>query len=165
MFVKEKHMQNETTKSRARALLKGHKGTATPLLLGGFALAALCGALPLLLDFAGEKVTAALPLDTSAATWGFRWGKAGAAVVLALAATLLCAPLRVGREAWYFGGADGKKRSIARVRFWLQPRWALKAMRFVVALAWRKLLWAVLYFLPGGFLLAGTLWQARGGAM
>jgi hypothetical protein len=129
----------------------------------GFLLAAGAGFLPLLLDFAADRAAAAIPSHTPAIDLGLRWGKAGGAALLCLLAALLCAPLRVGREAWYFGGADGRKRCAARVLFWLQPRWACKAARFVLAVSCAKLLWAALYLLPGGFLLAGTLWQARAG--
>jgi hypothetical protein len=161
--MKLAHQKNKATRARAGQLLRGHRGAACALLLAGFLLAAGAGFLPLLLDFAAGRAAAAIANHTPAADLGLRWGKAGGAVLLALLAALLCAPLRVGREAWYYGGADGRKRSSARVTFWLQPRWALKAARFVIAVSLRKLLWAVLYLLPGGFLLAGTLLQARAG--
>ncbi|MCL2298937.1 MAG: hypothetical protein FWC27_02170, partial [Firmicutes bacterium] len=133
------------------------------LLLAGFLLAAGAGLLPLLLDFAADRAAASIPSRTPSIDMGLRWAKAGGAVLLALLAALLCAPLRVGREAWFYGGADGRNRSSARVTFWLQPRWALKAARFVLVISCAKLLWAALYLLPGGFLLAGTLWQMRAG--
>jgi len=132
------------------------------LLLAGAALATAAGFLPLLLDFAAAQAAAAL---SPAAGIGLRWGKVAGGVLLALLAALLCAPLRLGREAWFFGGADGRRRSRARVLFWLQPRWALKAAWFVIALAVRRLFWAAVYLLPGGFLLGGTLMQSRGGGM
>jgi len=144
-------------------LLRGHRGTAAALLLIGCLLAAGAGFLPLLLDLAANRAAAAIPNHTPTIDLSLRWAKAGGAVLLALPAALLCAPLRVGREAWYFGGADGRKRSRARILFWLQPRWALKAARFVLAIACAKVFWAALYLLPGGFLLGGTLWQARAG--
>ena len=163
----EQHeINNKATKQRARQLISGHRGAGFGLLAGGFLLAALAGLLPLLLDFASARAVAALPYPHSPTMLlGLSAGRVAAAGLLAMLAALLCAPLRVGREAWYFGGADARKRSRARVLFWLQPRWALKATRFVLALMLRKLLWAALYFTPGGFLLGGTLWQARGGEM
>ena len=161
--MKLAHQKNMATRQRAGQLLRGHRGTAAFLLLAGFLLAAGAGFLPMLLDFAANRAAAAIPEHTPAIELGLRWGKAGGAVLLALLAALLCAPLRVGREAWYFGGADGRKRCAARVLFWLQPRWALKATRFCIAIFLRKLFWAVLYLLPGGFLLGGTLWQVRTG--
>ena len=165
------HRRNRATRLWARQLLRGHLGMGIALLLGGFLLAAAAGFLPLLLDFAAERAVAAIPSFTNAAGGGegpaaaLRWAKAGSMVLLFPLAALLCAPLRLGREAWYFGGADGRKRGGKRVLFWLQPRWALKASRFLMALYLRKLLWAALYLLPGGFLLGGTLWQARAGVM
>jgi hypothetical protein len=157
---------NKAIKAWARRLLRGRRGVALLLLLLGMALAAAAGCLPLLLDFAADRAVLALPPElTPAMDAGLRWAKAGGAALGLLPAALLCAPLRLGREAWYFGGADAKKRSAARVLFWLQPRWALKAARFLLALWLRRLLWAALYLLPGGFLLVGTLWQARGGEM
>jgi len=157
------HQRNRATRAWARQLLHGHRAAAACLLVIGFLLAAGAGFLPLLLDFAASRAAAAIPNPSPVAELGLRWGKAGGAVLLCLLAALLCAPLRVGREAWYFGGADGRRRSAARVLFWLQPRWAFKASRFVIAIFLRKLLWAVLYLLPGGFLLIGTLWQAQSG--
>ncbi|MCL1951934.1 MAG: hypothetical protein FWF60_03820 [Oscillospiraceae bacterium] len=161
--MKLAHQKNKATRLRARELLRGRRAAAAMLLLGGFLLAVGAGLLPLLLDFAVTRAAAALPNHTPMIDTGLRWAKAGGALLLALLAALLCAPLRVGREAWYFGGADGRKRSPARVLFWLQPRWALKAARFVLAVTCCKLLWAALYLLPGGFLLVGTLLQARAG--
>ena len=161
--MKLAHQKNKITRLWARQLLRGHKGTAVALLLLGFLLAAGAGFLPLLLDFAADSAAAAIPNHTPPIDMGLRWAKAGGAVLLVLLAALLCAPLRVGREAWFYGGADGRKRSAARVLFWLQPRWAFKAARFVLAVSCAKLLWATLYLLPGGFLLGGTLWQARAG--
>ena len=161
--MKLAHEKNKATRARARQLLRGHRGAAAMLLLGGFLLAVGAGLLPLLLDFAVTRATAAIPEHTPTIDLGLRWAKAGGAVLLALPAALLCAPLRVGREAWFYGGADGRKRSAARVLFWLQPRWAFKAARFVLAVTCAKLLWAALYLLPGGFLLVGTLLQARTG--
>ena len=157
------HQKNKATRQWAGQLLHGHRGAAAVLLLTGFLLAAGAGFLPLLLDFAANRAAAAIPDHTPVIDIGLRWGKAGGAVLLALLAAVLCAPLRVGREAWYFGGADGRKRSAVRVLFWLQPRRAIKAARFVLAVWCVKLLWAVLYLLPGGFLLIGTLWQAQTG--
>ncbi|MDR0532045.1 MAG: hypothetical protein LBG83_08285 [Oscillospiraceae bacterium] len=152
---------NRRTKARARHLLRGHKRPAALLLLAGAALAAGAGFLPLLLDFAAVRASALLPPAAPA----LGWGKVAAGVLLTLAAVACAAPLRLGREAWFFGGADGRKRTATRVFFWLQPRWALKAMRFVLALAVRRLLWAAVYLLPGGFLLGGTVWQLRAGGM
>jgi len=159
-------LNNKATKLWARRLIVGHRGAGFALLLGGFLLAALAGLLPLLLDFASSQAVAALPYPHSPTMLlGVNGGRVALAVLLAMLAALICAPLRVGREAWYFGGADARKRSRARVLFWLQPRWAFKATRFMLALIVRKLLWAALYFTPGGFLLGGTLWQARAGEM
>jgi len=156
------NINNKATKQWARKLMRGHGGAGFLLLTGGFTLAAAAGFLPLLLDFASVQAMAALPVPLSPAeTLGFNTAQVAAAFLLAMLAALLCAPLRLGREAWYFGGADARKRSWARVLFWLQPRWAFKATRFVLALRLRKLLWAALYFTPGGFLLGGTLWQAN----
>jgi ABC-type cobalt transport system substrate-binding protein len=163
--MRERRAADRATKAWAKQLLKGHRGAALALLAGGIVLAAAAGTLPLLMDYFSQRMVLALQNPAPVAEWGLKWGKAGMAALLLLVAALICAPLRMGREAWYFGGADGKKRSPARVKFWLQPRWAFKAARFVLALGWRKLLWAVLYLLPGGFLLAGTLWQARSGNM
>ena len=157
---------NKATKRWARQLIRGHRGAGFALLLGGFLLAAAAGLLPLLLDFATNQAVAALPYPHSPTmALGLHGGRVAAAAALALLAVLICAPLRLGREAWYFGGADARRRSRARVLFWLQPRWAFKATRFVLALMLRKLFWAALYFTPGAFLLGGTLWQARGGEM
>jgi len=161
--MKLAHQRNKATRQWAGRLLHGHRGAAAALLAVGLLLAAGAGFLPLLLDFAADRAAAAIPGYTPMVDMGLRWGKAGGAVLLALLAALLCAPLRVGREAWYFGGADGRRRCAARVLFWLQPRWAFKASRFVIAIFLCKLLWAALYLLPGGFLLIGTLWQARTG--
>ena len=161
--MKRAHEKNQATRARARQLLRGHRGAAAMLLLFGFLLAVGAGLLPLLLDFAVTQAAAAIPDHTPTADLGLRWAKAGGAMLLVLLAALLCAPLRVGREAWFYGGADGRRRSAARVLFWLQPRWALKATRFVLAITCVKLLWAALYLLPGGFLLVGTLLQARTG--
>ena len=161
--MKLAHQKNKATRAWARQLLRGHRGAAVALLLIGFLLAAGAGLLPLLLDFAANQAAAAIPNHTPSIDLGLRWGKAGGAVLLTLLAALLCAPLRVGREAWFYGGADGRKRCATRVLFWLQPRWACKAARFALAVSLRKLLWATLYLLPGGFLLVGTLWQARAG--
>ena len=161
--MKLAHKRNQATRAWAKQLLRGHRGAAAALLLAGFLLAAGAGFLPLLLDFAAGRAAAAIPNHTPMIDMGLRWGKAGGAVLLALLAALLCAPLRVGREAWFYGGADGRRRSAARVLFWLQPRRAFKAARFVLAVICAKLLWAALYLLPGGFLLAGTLWQAQAG--
>ena len=159
-------INNKATKQWARQLIRGHRGAGFALLAGGFLLAALAGLLPLLLDFMSSQAVAALPYPHSPAmALGIGGGRIAAAVLLALLAGLICAPLRVGREAWYFGGADTRRRSRARVLFWLQPKWALRATRFVLALALRKLLWAALYLTPGGFLLGGTLWQTRAGEM
>ena len=153
---------NKATKLKSKAILRGHRMSSAMLLLAGAALAGAAGFLPLLLDFAASQAAAALP-QSPAAEMGLRWGKVVGGVLLALLAALLCAPLRMGREAWFFGGADGRLRSKARVLFWLQPRWALKAARFIVSLTLRKLLWAAVYLLPGGFLLVGTLMQSQGG--
>ena len=155
---------NKATKLWARQLTRGHRGAGFVLLAGGFALAAAAGLLPLLLDFASARAVAALPAPHSPAMlWGITGGRVIFALLLVLLAALLCAPWRVGREAWYFGGADARKRTRARVLFWLQPRWACKAAWFVLMLGLRKLLWAALYFTPGAFLLAGTLLQANVG--
>ena len=165
------HRRNRATRQWARQLLRGHLAMGALLLLCGFLLAAGAGFLPLLVDRAAERAVSAIPSFTNAAGGGegpaaaLRWAKAGGMALLFPLATLLCAPLRLGREAWYFGGADGRKRAGKRVLFWLQPRWALKAARFLLALQLRKLLWAALYLLPGAFLLGGTLWQARAGVM
>ncbi len=162
MSVKENARQrNKATRAWAQKLLRGHRGAAAILLLTGVLLAAGAGFLPLLLDFAADQAAAAIPNRSASVDTGLLWGKAGLAVVMILLAALLCAPLRVGREAWFYGGADAKKRSAARVFFWLQPRWAFKAAHFVLAVSLRKLVWAVLYLLPGGFLFAGTLLQAE----
>jgi len=161
--MKLAHEKNKATRAWARQLLRGHRGAAAVLLLAGFLLAVGAGLLPLLLDLAAARAAAAIPDHTPAVDLGLRWAKAGGAALLVLPAALLCAPLRVGREAWFYGGADGRKRSRARVLFWLQPRWALKAARFVLAVSCAKLLWAALYLLPGGFLLVGTLLQAQTG--
>jgi len=155
---------NKATKQKSKAILRGHRMASAMLLLAGAVLAVAAGFLPLLLDFAASQAAVAIP-QSPAADIGLRWGKVAGGVLLALLAALICAPLRLGREAWFFGGADGRRRTKARVLFWLQPRWALKAAWFVIALAARKLLWAAVYFLPGGFLLAGTLMQSRGGGM
>jgi len=155
---------NKATKHWARRLTRGHRGAGFFLLVGGFMVAAVAGLLPLVLDFATNRAVAALPYPHSPGVlWAVNGGRVAFAVGLAALAALICAPLRLGREAWYFGGADGRRRNRMRVLFWLQPRWALKAARFVLALALRKLLWAALYFTPGGFLLGGTLWQAYAG--
>jgi len=155
-------LNNRSTKQQAHRLIRGHKASGFLLLACGFLLAIITAAAPLVLDFASAQAVAALPYPhTPAIAWSLTGIQASTALALAMLAALLCAPLRVGREAWYFGGADARKRSRARVLFWLQPRWALKATGFVVALAVRKLLWAALYFMPGGFLLGGTLWQAQ----
>jgi len=161
--MKLAHQKNKATRAWARQLLRGHRGAAAMLLLAGLLLAVGAGLLPLLLDFA--VAAAAIPGHTPTAETGLRWAKAGGAVLLVLLAALLCAPLRVGREAWFYGGADGRRRSPARVLFWLQPRWALKAARFVLAISCVKFLWAALYLLPGGFLLVGTLLQAQAGSL
>lgn len=161
--IRASHVKNQATRTWARQLLRGHRGMAAALLALGALLAAGAGFLPLLLDFAADQAASAIIGQGPAADIGLRWAKAGGAVLLVLLAVLLCAPLRLGREAWFYGAADAKKRSSARVLFWLQPRWAFKAAHFVLALALRKLLWAAIYLLPGGFLLAGTLWQARTG--
>jgi len=161
--MKRAHQKNKATRAWARQLLRKHRGAAAALLLAGFLLAAGAGFLPLLLDLAANRAAAAIHSQSPTVDIGLQWAKAGGAVLLVLLAALLCAPLRVGREAWFYGGADGRKRSSARVLFWLQPRWALKATRFVLAISCIKLLWAALYLLPGGFLLVGTLWQARAG--
>lgn len=153
---------NKATKRKSKAILRGHGVASAMLLLAGAALAVAAGFLPLLLDYAAAQAAVALP-QSPAAALGLRWGKAAGGVLLALLAALIRAPLRLGREAWFFGGADGRRRGRARVLFWLQPRWALKATRFVVALTVRKLFWAAVYLLPGGFLLGGTLLQSRGG--
>ena len=164
--MKQRHEKNKSTRQWARQLQRGHKFAGFALLLGGFLLAAGAGLLPLLLDFASNRAVAALPQPHSPAMeLGVSGAKIAGALLTALLAALLCAPLRLGREAWYFGGADGRKRSSARVTFWMQPRWAVKAARFVLAVRLRKLLWAALYLTPGGFLLGGTLLQARGGEM
>ena len=155
---------NKFTKQKSKELLRGHRFASAMLLFGGAVLAIAAGFLPLLLDFAAAQAAAALP-QTPAAALGLRWGKVAGGILLALLAALLCAPLRMGREAWFFGGADDRKRTASRVLFWFQPRWALKAARFVAALTLRKLVWAVVYLLPGGFLLAGTWRQAAGGGM
>ena len=160
--MKQRHESNRATRQWARQLTRGHRGAGFALLLSGGLLAGGAGCLPLLLDYVSNQAAAALPWPhTDALDWGVYAGRVGLAVGLALLAALLCAPLRMGREAWYFGGADARKRSRARVLFWLQPRWAFKAARFALALMLRKLFWAVLYLLPGGFLLGGTLWQAQ----
>ncbi len=164
------HRRNRATRLRARQLLRGHLIPASALLLVGFLLAAAAGLLPRLIDAATERAVSALPsfAETAAGATGtsaLRWAKVGGMALLIPLAALFCSPLRLGREAWYFGGADGRKRSGKRVLFWLQPRWALKATRFMLALQLRKLLWAALYLLPGGFLLVGTLWQARMGVL
>ena len=157
---------NKAIKAWARRLLRGRRAPALLLLVMGLLLAAGAGCLPLLLDFAASRAVLALPPElTPAMDAGLRWGRAGGTALAVLLAALLCAPLRLGREAWYFGGADAKKRSAARVLYWLQPRWALKATRFLLALWLRRLLWGLLYLLPGGFLLGGTLWQARADGM
>jgi len=162
----QNEITNKTTKLHARKLTRGHRGAGFMLLAGGFVLAAIAGTAPLLLDFASARAVAALPYPHSPAmAWGVTGGRVGFAILLAVAAALLCAPLRLGREAWYFGGADARKRSRARVLFWLQPRWAFKATGFVITLTLLKLLWALLFFTPGGFLLGGTLWQAQAGEM
>ena len=161
--MKLAHQKNKATRAWARQLLRGHRSAAAVLLLAGLLLAVGAGLLPLLLDLAVAQAAAAIPDHTPTADTGLRWAKAGGAALLVLLAALLCAPLRVGREAWFYGGADGRNRSSARVTFWLQPRWALKAVRFVLAVSCAKLLWAALYLLPGGFLLVGTLWQMRAG--
>jgi uncharacterized membrane protein len=172
--AKTAHQRNKATRKWARKLLRGHLTPAAGLLLGGFLLAVAAGLLPLLLDVVAERTVSALPPfaeraagaeRVGAAVTAYLWAKAGGAALLLPLAAVLCAPLRLGREAWYFGGADGRKRSGKRVLFWLQPRWALKAARFMLAISLRKLLWAVLYLLPGAFLLVGTLWQARAGVM
>ena len=154
---------NKETRRWAQQLTRGHRASGFMLLACGFLMATIAGAAPLALDLASNQAVAALPYPhTQVIVWGITAGQAGFAVLLALLVALLCAPLRLGREAWYFGGADARKRSRARIFFWLQPRWAVKATGFVVSLALRKLMWAMLYFLPGGFLLVGTLWQAQG---
>jgi len=155
---------NKATKQTSKELLRGHRLASAVLLLGGAVLAVATGFLPLLLDAAATRAASALP-QTPAAELGLRWGKVAGGMLLALLAALLCAPLRMGREAWFFGGADERRRTAARVLFWFQPRWALKAARFAAALTLRKLFWAAVYLLPGGFLLAGTLLQAAGGGM
>jgi len=164
--MKQRHEQNKATKQWARRLQRGHCAASFALLLCGLLLAAAAGFLPLLLDLASSRAVTAIPQPHSPAIeLGLRGGRVAFALLLGVLAALLCAPLRMGREAWYFGGADGRVRARARVLFWLQPRWALKATRFVLALSLLKLFWAALYLLPGGFLLGGTLLQARDGAM
>ncbi|MCL2107508.1 MAG: hypothetical protein FWH26_10695 [Oscillospiraceae bacterium] len=159
-----RYRQNKATRAWARQLMRGQYAPAAGLLLLGFAVMCAMGFLPLLLDFAADTAVAALP-QTPAAEMGLRWGRAAGAALLALLALLPCSALRMGREAWFFGAAEGRKRSRSRVLFWLQPRWAFKAARFLLAVALRKLLWAAVYLLPGAFLLVGTLLQARGGEL
>ncbi|MCL2195717.1 MAG: DUF975 family protein [Oscillospiraceae bacterium] len=153
---------NKQTKLHAKQLTQGHRGTGFALLTISFAVATAAGALPFLHDFTAAQAVAVLPYPhTDFTSWAAQGIQLGIALLLVLLVALLVAPLRVGREAWYFGGADARKRTVKRVTFWLQPRWALKAAGFVISLRLRKLLWALLFFVPGGFLLGGTLWQAQ----
>jgi uncharacterized membrane protein len=89
----------------------------------------------------------------------------GIALVVILLAALLCAPIRTGKEAWFVSAAQGQQTSSARILFWLQPRWACKAMGFQLCLWTFRLLWAAVYFLPGVVILVGTLLEARTGVM
>ncbi|MDR2525768.1 MAG: hypothetical protein LBC83_06265 [Oscillospiraceae bacterium] len=167
--------RNQKTRRNAKFLLRKHRAAALGLLTGSFLLAAAAGLLPLLLDAATDRAVQTLPpfveraagqaAASDISTLLLRWGRPAGALLLLFLSTLLCAPLRFGREAWFFGGADGRRRSARRILFWLQPRWALKACRFQIALGLRKLLWAAIYFAPGALLLGGTLWQARAGVL
>jgi len=155
-------LNNKQTKLHAKQLTHGHRGAGFALLGVSFGVATMAGLLPFLHDFTAAQAVAVLPYPPTPATqWGALGIRVGVALLLAMLAALLCAPLRVGREAWYFGGADARKRTRRRVTFWLQPRWAFKAAWFIISLRARKLLWALLYFIPGAFLLGGTLWQAQ----
>lgn len=161
-----RRQENRATCVWAGTVIRGHRAAGFTLLLGGVLLSICAGAAPLLVDIMSSRAAAALPdAQTPGAALSLQGLRVGFAVAAALLTALLCAPLRLGREAWYFGGAEAKRRSSKRVLFWLQPRWAFKAARFVLALLLRKLLWAGLYLLPGGFLLGGTLWQARVGSL
>lgn len=153
---------NKQTKLHAKQLTKGHRGAGFVLLAVGFAVALAAGALPFLHDFTAAQAVALLPYPHNDFTpWATQGIQIGVALLLVMLVALLLAPLRLGREAWYFGAADARKRGRKRVLFWLQPRWAFKAAWFVVSLRVRKLLWSVLFFVPGGFLFGGTLWQAQ----
>jgi len=155
-------LNNKQTKLHAKQLTHGHRSTGFLLLTVSFVVATLAGLLPFLHDFTAAQAVAVLPYPHTPATeWAALGIRIGVALLLAMFAALLCAPLRVGREAWYFGGADARKRKRRRVTFWLQPRWAFKAAWFIISLRVRKLLWGALFFVPGGFLLGGTLWQAQ----
>jgi hypothetical protein len=153
--------RNKKTRVQARSLLRGHLLTSALLLLAGAALSVGLGLLPALLDLAANQTVAALPAAESVlAGEGVRWGRAGLFVLALLLMLLLPAPLRLGREAWYFGAADGRNRNRLRVLYWLQPGKALRAMRFRLTIGFMKLGWAMVFLLPGCFLLGGTIWQA-----
>ncbi|MDR2646822.1 MAG: DUF975 family protein [Oscillospiraceae bacterium] len=156
----------KAAKLRAKKVLQGHWGAACGILFAGLVTAIGAGLLPLLTDLAVRQTALIFP-DTGdpIAAISKEWMRTVLSAVAVLFACLICAPLRMGREAWYFGGADGKKRTSMRVLFWLIPRNALKATRFLFAVGIRKFLWAVLYLLPGTFLLIGTITQSQSAAL
>ncbi|MDR1735017.1 MAG: hypothetical protein LBR73_09100 [Oscillospiraceae bacterium] len=160
-------VSNRELRERARKLTKGHRGDGGLLSLAATAMPLLAGALPLLLEPARAAAVSALPKNVTALMGAHtdRISVAVFAVLCILAAAVLCAPLRVAREAWFIGGAEGKKRTAKRIKFWLRPKWALKAARFVLSLWVLKLFWAAVFFAPGAFLFTGTILQASAESM
>lgn len=80
-------------------------------------------------------------------------------ILCALLALLLSAwglaPLHMGVNAWFVGGAMGKKRTGRWLVYWLRPKRAASATAFYLSLLFRKLLTYCLFLLPGLAMLAG----------
>jgi uncharacterized membrane protein len=156
----------KAAKMRARRLMRGKRGMGSLLLALSVVMPLAVGASAPLLDKLGSAAVNALPAArTYLGSQAFPAMQIALALAMMLCAAILCAPLRIGREAWFVGVAEEKGHTLKRVLFWLQPGRACKAALFQLTLWGIRLLWGVVYFVPGAVLFGGTLLQAQSGVM
>ncbi len=87
------------------------------------------------------------------------------ASLLLLLALLMLSPLSLGCTAWFLGGAMHIRRSGKWFLFWMKPGRAAKAADLKLSLFLRKAGLYLLYALPGGTLLGGTLFLLLGSGL
>lgn len=143
-------MKNSATKFRSKELLVGFTLRGAFLFLLGFLVSIGAGMLPVGVDIFTKSVQAFAPYQL--------YLRIGVGLLMLFCCALLLAPLRTGREAWFVGAAFGYKRSKARILYWFAPKRALRCTLFRFVLHLCKGVWAVIFLLPGLFMIVGTLY-------
>lgn len=157
-------MQAIKIKLRAKELLVGVNSQAVLLLVIGLLLSAFLGILPAVTDILlGYDVIN----NQLMAVWSYMPAAVSLllAVVFLTAALLLLSPFRIGKEAWFLGGAMGKKRKGRWIAFWFRPKRAFKAAGLCIVLRILKTGWQILFISPGAAILGGAVYMMLNGGI